>query len=214
MNTKGARSSLVPDATAASETLHAFSDTLDLFSGFTEEQIEKVVPLSRVRTIRKQGCFIREGQQPRSFAFVRSGLFRYFYSDSNGHEFTKGFLQENSFIASYSALIQKRASYFSIQALEESLILEIDYEKWKSLAEKDLCWQKFLLGMLEKGYCIKEAREREFLLLDAEQRYRSFLSTFPTLEKRVKQHVIASYLGITPVALSRLRRNIRSINTG
>jgi hypothetical protein len=59
---------------------------------------------------------------------------------------------------------------------------------------------------LEKGYCIKEAREREFLLFDAKARYRSFLSTYPGLEKRVKQHLIASYLGITPVALSRVRK--------
>jgi hypothetical protein len=78
--------------------------------------------------------------------------------------------------------------------------LVIDYKNWKVLFEKNLYWHKFLLTLIEKGYCIKEAREREFLLFDAVKRYKIFLNSFPGLEKRVKQHIVASYLGITPVA--------------
>ena len=121
---------------------------------------------------------------------------------------------ENSFITSYSALIQNRESYFSIEALEDAEIIEIDYEKWKTISNNKLCWHKFLLSLVEKGYCIKEAREREFLLFDAEKRYKSFLNFFPGLDKRIKQHLIASYLGITPVALSRLRKKLRDVNIG
>jgi CRP-like cAMP-binding protein len=68
--------------------------------------------------------------------------------------------------------------------------------------------------LLEKGYCTKEKREREFLLFDAEARYQSFLKSYPGLEKRVKQHQIASYLGITNVSLSRIRRKMGLINIG
>ena len=186
--------------------ISSFAETLNSITEFHEDQVKKILSFSKIKKIRKDECYIREGEKPKSFAYVFSGLFRYYYIDKNGNDFTKGFFFENSFITSYSALIQNRESYFSIEALEDSEIIEIDYEKWKTLFNQELVWYKFLLTLIEKGYCVKESREREFLLFDAEERYRSFLQTFPDQQKRIKQHFIASYLGITPVALSRIRK--------
>lgn len=186
--------------------ISSFTETLNSITEFHEDQVKKILSFSKIKKIRKDECYIREGEKPKSFAYVFSGLFRYYYIDKNGNDFTKGFFFENSFITSYSALIQNRESYFSIEALEDSEIIEIDYEKWKTLFNQELVWYKFLLTLIEKGYCVKESREREFLLFDAEERYRSFLQTFPDQQKRIKQHFIASYLGITPVALSRIRK--------
>jgi CRP-like cAMP-binding protein len=186
--------------------ISSFTKTLNSITEFHEDQVKKILSFSKIKKIRKDECYIREGEKPKSFAYVFSGLFRYYYIDKNGNDFTKGFFFENSFITSYSALIQNRESYFSIEALEDSEIIEIDYEKWKTLFNQELVWYKFLLTLIEKGYCVKESREREFLLFDAEERYRSFLQTFPDQQKRIKQHFIASYLGITPVALSRIRK--------
>jgi CRP-like cAMP-binding protein len=179
-----------------------------------DEQIAKVLSISYSKKITKGDCYIREGEIPKSFAYVVKGLFRYYYIDKKGNDFTKGFFPENSFIASYSALIHKRGSYFTVEALENSNILVINYNEWKEIFEKELCWHKFLLALIEKGYCIKEAREREFLLFDAEERYKSFLKNFPGLDKRIKQHIIASYLGITSVALSRIRKKMNLVNIG
>ena len=189
----------------------SFIKTLNSVVEIPEDQIERVLTISRIKKINKDDCFIREGEKPYSFAYVYSGLFRYYYIDNKGNDFTKGFMLENSFITSYSALIQNRESYFSIEALEDAEIIEIDYEKWKTISNNKLCWHKFLLSLVEKGYCIKEAREREFLLFDAEKRYKSFLNFFPGLDKRIKQHLIASYLGITPVALSRIRKKLDAL---
>jgi len=189
----------------------SFIKTLNSVVEFPEDQIEQVLSISKIKKINKDDCFIREGDKPRSFAYVYSGLFRYYYIDKKGNDFTKGFFLENSFITSYSALIQNRESYFTIEALEDAEVLETDYEKWRTLSEKELCWHKFLLALVEKGYCIKEAREREFLLFDAEERYKSFLNSYPGLDKRIKQHLIASYLGITPVALSRIRKKLDAL---
>ena len=186
--------------------ISSFAETLNSITEFHEDQVKKILSFSKIKKIRKDEYYIREGEKPKSFAYVFSGLFRYYYIDKNGNDFTKGFFFENSFITSYSALIQNRESYFSIEALEDSEIIEIDYEKWKTLFNQELVWYKFLLTLIEKGYCVKESREREFLLFDAEERYRSFLQTFPDQQKRIKQHFIASYLGITPVALSRIRK--------
>jgi hypothetical protein len=70
------------------------------------------------------------------------------------------------------------------------------------------CWNSFLVVQLQKALIMKEEREREFLMFDAEQRYRAFLQQFPNLEKRIKQHVVASYLRLAPESLSRIRKKI------
>ncbi len=186
----------------------SFSRVLNSIVPFPEAEIEKALAISQVKTIPKKSFFICEGQKPHSFAFVYRGLFRYAYIDQKGRDFTKGFFPELSFISSYSALIQNRESYFSIEALEDSIILEIPYETWKRLIKEKLCWHKFLIALLEKGFTTKEKREREFLLLSAEARYSNFKKTYPGLDKRIKQHLIASYLGITPVAFSRMKKKV------
>jgi len=97
-----------------------------------------------------------------------------------------------------------------VQALEDASLLVVDYHRWQNLYRSHTCWMNLLFVLIEKGYMKKEARERELLIFSAEERYRSFLSEYPDLEKRIKQHLIASYLGITPVALSRIRKEMSS----
>lgn len=181
------------------------------------EQLNKMLPADRVdelisigkeKIIQNWTYFIREGEIPTKIAFVISGLFRYVYIKENGEEFTKGLLTENNFLSSYSAMILNRPSHFYIEALETSKILEINWPSFMSLVEKDVFWVKFLLKFVEKGYIIKEKRERELLLLDAETRYKNFLTEFPGMNQRIKQGIIASYLGIQPETLSRIRKKI------
>lgn len=173
-----------------------------------DAEADKLVKLAQPSSIEKGCAFIREGDLPKKFAYVTTGLFRYFYVNSKGSEFTKGFFPENSFITSYTAMAKERPSYYTIEALEDSEILVIDYAQWKKLYKSHPCWTAVLMALLEKGYIKKETRERELLLLDATGRYQSFLAEYPNLEQRIKQHLIASYLGITPVTLSRIRKNM------
>ena len=177
-----------------------------------KQQEEQLFHITKDESLNKGDIFIREGQIPRKFAFVNYGLFRYYYIDQKGNESTKGFSPENTFLISYTAMIQNRISYFTIEALENANISIIDYIKWKKLYEEHICWRNFLVSALEKAFEFKETREREFLLFDAETRYKLFLQRFPGLELRVKQHIIASYLGITPVALSRIRKKMGLVN--
>ena len=178
------------------------------FTDLPPEEERRLAGITTMESLRKGDHFIREGTVPTRFGFVVRGLFRYYYLNANGSEFTKGFFPENNFITSYTAMKANRPSYYGIEALEDSQIVIIDYHHWKELYITHPCWTYFLLALLEKGYAKKEARERELLLLNAEERYRIFLAQYPHLEDRIKQHLIASYLGITPVALSRIRKTM------
>lgn len=188
--------------------------TVKAMSNVPQDQIGNLIKIARVQDFKANECFIKAGEIPNKFAFNRRGLFRYYYLDDQGNEYTKGFFPENTIISSYSAMLQQRGSYFTIEALENSSVLVIDYRDWKRLLEEYPCWNSFLISLLEKGYITKESRERELLLYDAETRYRIFLETYPQLDKRIKQHYIASFLGITPVSLSRIRKKMGFINLG
>ena len=192
--------------------ISALVNTINAISDVPSEEMVKLCRIAVPEKIQKGNAFILEGDLPRKFAFVGNGLFRYYYVTEKGTEFTKGFFPEGSFITSYTAMIKRRPSYYTVQALEDSDVLVIDYTRWQKLYEGSTCWMNFLFALVEKGYMKKEARERELLVLDAEERYRAFLREYPALEKRVKQHMIASYLGITPVALSRIRKAMFSQN--
>ena len=172
------------------------------------EQENKFSSLISIKHIIKGENFLSEGQPAKTIAFVKSGLFRYYYTDKKGNEFTKGFFAENSVLVSYSSIIEDRSSYFTIQALENSEIEIIDYIESQKIFTEHPCWNKFLVIQLQKALIMKTEREREFLLFDAEQRYSVFLQQFPKLDNRVKQHIIASYLRITPESLSRIRKKM------
>ncbi|MHC0446201.1 Crp/Fnr family transcriptional regulator [Flavobacterium sp. 3-218] len=175
-----------------------------------EKELQELLIISQFNKIVKGDYFIKEGQVPRKMAFLVKGLFRYVYTHENGNEFTKNIIAEGNFISSYSAMIYNKPSYFSIEALEDSEILEIDYADWIGMKERNPFWNLFLIQILEKAFYIKEKRERELLLLDAEKRYEIFIAEFPDVENRVSQQIIASYLGIQPESLSRLKRKIKS----
>lgn len=154
--------------------------------------------------------FVRAGQKSESFGFITTGLFRYYYTTDQGMEYTKAFINCNSILISYSAIIENRPSWFTIEALEDSDVEVLNFNKLRDLLSSEACWTGLLSAFLEKAFLIKEERERQLLLCSASERYQYFLQRFPGLEDRVRQHIIASYLGIAPESLSRLKKNITS----
>ncbi|NGP89377.1 Crp/Fnr family transcriptional regulator [Fodinibius halophilus] len=183
-----------------------FIEFIKTITDLPAEQEDKFRALISVKNINKGEHFVRAGRNSKTIAFVKKGLFRYYYTSEDGVEFTKGFFDVNSVLSAYDAILENSPAHYSIEALEDAIIEAVDYYKFRQLFSEDPCWNNFLVALLQKGYLAKVRREREFLLMNAEQRYHSFLERYPDLEKRVKQHIIASYIGITPESLSRIRK--------
>ncbi|MGD8783585.1 MAG: Crp/Fnr family transcriptional regulator [Thioalkalispiraceae bacterium] len=159
------------------------------------------------RTIKAGDYFLRSGEASEYIGFINAGLVRFFYQTSRGSEFNKSFSHENQFMGAYSAFLTDSPARFNIQALEESYILVARISNIINLFDRHPCWEKLGRILAEQLYIKKEQREAEFLLDDAQTRYHTFLKQYPELEDRLTQYHIASYLGITPVALSRIRKN-------
>jgi CRP-like cAMP-binding protein len=128
-----------------------------------------------------------------------------YYLDATGTEWTKSFCVAGNVVAAYSALLRGEPSRLYIQALEPSTLLIADFAAYQTLTLEHPCWQIVNCKLAESLFIKKEQRESELLLDDAPTRYQKFLDEYPGLEARVKQYHIASYLGITPVSLSRIR---------
>lgn len=189
---------------------YGFIEFVKSVTNLPQAQGEKFKKLITVQSLKKGYDYIRAETSPRKIAFVKEGLFRYYYTSEGGVEYTKGFFDQKSVLSAYDAVLENKPSYFTIEALEDSVIESVSYDPFIKLFEEDPCWNEFLIVLLQKGYLTKVTRERELLLLDATQRYENFLKRYPDLEKRVKQNIIASYLGIAPESLSRIRKNQES----
>lgn len=177
-----------------------------------ENEAAQAATLFQTKTLKRGEFFVRAGEMPRTIGFLISGILRLYYVDRAGNEFTKSFCTENGFIAAYSALLLEQPSRLFIQALEDSTLLVAEYVAYRSLSQSHLGWQTLNCKIAESLFIKKEKRESALLLDDAKTRYLSFLAEHSDLEPRLKQHHIASYLGITPVSLSRIRAQLKLIN--
>jgi CRP-like cAMP-binding protein len=196
-------------------TMHqTFIDIIKRFISLPKDQEMAVLKICRIKHIARGEHFIHAGDIPDAFGITLSGLLRYYYIDKKGNDFTKGFMTTGGPVSSYSAMISQTASWINIEALEDSVVAVLQYREWKQLLERHECWKMFLIAFLEMGYTVKETRERDFLLLDATERYIKFRQTYNQIEPRLKQLHVASFLGITPVALSRIRKKMGLINPG
>ena len=188
--------------------MNKIRNILKSLGGMPDTEIERFMKLGITKYIRAGSYFIREGEVPQGFAYIKEGLFRYVYISQDGNECTYKFAAENDFVYDCRATRNNSPIKYSIQALEDSIIFEVDYHDWVDPFKDTIWWNKLLVRLIDTDHSTNEKRERELLLLDAEERYRSFLEDYGEFENRIKQYVIASYLGITPVSLSRVRKKL------
>jgi CRP-like cAMP-binding protein len=156
----------------------------------------------------KNNYLVSAGDVANNFYFIIEGLVRFFYSTEDGKEFNKHFAMEDGFAGSFHSLVLHEPCGFFIQALEMTKTLVLPNQLLHKLYNRHSCWERLGRKNAESLVIIKEAREKELLLDSLETRYRRFLREYPGLADRINQYHIASYLGVTNVALSRIRRKI------
>lgn len=181
-------------------------EKIDFYAELSEEGRTAWEKILVKRTFAKNAFLLSEGQTPKTIAFVAEGLFSQYHTSENGDVVIKMFFPENYFAASKSALLKKSPSQFTIKALEPSTVLEYNFDDFKELTRRYADVAAFYIRYMELHWIIeKEPLEISFRYDTAKGRYADFLRDFPGLESRLKQHEIASYLGITPTQLSRIR---------
>ena len=160
----------------------------------------------------KGSDFIAEGKIPRKAAFVLKGIFSQHYTAPDGSSVIKYFFPEQRIAASVSAMLLGKPSAFTITALETSLVLEYSFAAFKKLVARHADIAAFYIRYMEQHWIIeKEPIEISFRNDSAMTRYANFARENSQLLKRLKQHHIASYLGIAPESLSRIKKDLAAL---
>jgi CRP-like cAMP-binding protein len=161
-----------------------------------------------VQHLSKGEYLFRSDDKVTDFYFLIDGLARYYYISDEGKEFNKSFAEKPGHLLSSisSVSMPKETSPFDVQTLSAFTALVISYEDILALTHGNTQWHNLLLRIYERLVVKKERREADFLLLDATSRYEKFLEEYAMISHVVPNYHIASYLGITEVALSRIRK--------
>ncbi|MFN7494851.1 MAG: Crp/Fnr family transcriptional regulator [Cyclobacteriaceae bacterium] len=177
------------------------------FVSFSEEEIESFLKQLTKKKIPKGGYILQAGQICDYVAFINKGHFRSLCLVNNEEE-TYNFFFEGNFFTDYPSFLSRQPSIESHQALEDAEVLMITYTNMQLIYKEFPCWEKF--GRLIAEYIIMgiAERNRSMLYMSPEERYLNLMKTRPKVIANIPQHYIASYLGIQPESLSRIRKRL------
>jgi CRP-like cAMP-binding protein len=185
-------------------------DRVLIANGLNSEEMEKFKSDLKQRDLKKGDYFISSEQVSRNIAFIESGYLRTFHLDENGHEITTEFNQPDTFCGSYYSFYTHEPSFEFIEAITDCELLLLSYNSLQKLYAESYLVNVFGRTLLEKACVERDLRLKKILHLKATEKYEWFLENYADIYKVSKLADIASFLGIKPETLSRVRRKIIS----
>jgi CRP-like cAMP-binding protein len=171
----------------------------------SKEEFDFCKTLFIPKKLRKKQYLLQEGDVCRYTAFVEKGMLRTFTVDEKGNEPILQFSMEGWWIADLYSFLTEERSIYNIEALEECELLLITKENWEILLAKVPAFERYFRLLIQNNLIATQRRLMSSLSESAEEKYTKLINNFPGCIQRVPQHMIASYLGITPETLSRIR---------
>ena len=186
-----------------------------LFQKFAEkiELTEEEKELSRsffiTKKLRRKQYLLQEGDVCKYVAFVEKGLLRSFTVDDKGHEHITQFAFEGWWIADQVSFLTGEPSEYNIEALEDCELLLLTKQAEDEMLEKIPKFERYFRILLQNNLIATQKRLASSLSQTAEEKYNELISVCPdTLPKRIPQHMLASFLGISPETFSRIRKQM------
>jgi len=172
----------------------------------TGEQ-EFFVSLLRINKVRKKQFIVQPEFTCKYRSFVFSGAMRAYLVDNSGNEHTIAFAIEDWWITDFNSYIFQQPATLFVEALEESILIQIDYNAEQLLKETVPKFEKFFRIITERSFAFLQKRILSNLSMTAEERYEDFMERYSKIAMRVPQYALASYLGMSTEYLSKLRNN-------
>jgi CRP-like cAMP-binding protein len=181
--------------------------------------IQRYVPVSNIEfeaiyqamkreVYKKRETLVVAGTPCEYFYFVISGSLRTYTTDDRGHEHIFHLAFEDWWASDLFSFISGDAAFFTIEALEDTEVLAIHRDDYEVLLSNYPKFERFFRLLMQNAYVASQKRTMDIMSLSAEKRYLDLVQRYPQMELRVAQHHIASFLGITPEALSRIKRGL------
>jgi CRP-like cAMP-binding protein len=173
----------------------------------TEEETAYFISILKHRKIRKRHFLLQAGDLNPYENFVIKGCLRAYTVDPHGEEHIVMFGPEGWWISDLFSFLTNTPATQNIDALEDSEVFSIERSDLERLYEKVPKFNKFFLKLLQNAFVAHQRRILASISQTAEEQYMDFVKKYPSIEQRVPQHQIASYLGLSPETISRIRRN-------
>jgi CRP-like cAMP-binding protein len=183
------------------------TQSLSALVDFTDEELFLFMQRLKPVSLKKYAFYLRGGQVCKSMVIVYKGGLRY-YSRGEKGDYTIGFAFEGEWIGDYESFLLQTPSPDFIEALEDCELFTLSYADMQALYQHSQRFEKFGRIIAEKLFIDVAKSKRNLMIQSAEDRYLELLATQPHIFERLPQHLIASYLGIQPQSLSRIRAKI------
>jgi CRP-like cAMP-binding protein len=187
------------------QSLIAYFESFNLLNAIEKEAILDKITL---RQIKRRQMILQEGKVCQHYTFVKSGCFKLFGVDDKGYQHNIQFAAENDWIMDIGSFHSQKPSKLNIEALENSEIIQISQYDLYALYLKIPKLDRIFKVIIENKFIELQNRVLQNFSSTAEQRYLSFLEQYPHISNRLPNTQIASYLGITPEFLSKIRKGL------
>jgi CRP/FNR family transcriptional regulator, anaerobic regulatory protein len=194
--------------TASEEALASLFNFFKQILPLKKEEKDELTSIVRQRTIRKRQFILQEDDVCKHYTFVVTGCFKMFSVDKKGVEHNIQFAAENDWISDIGSFFSEKPSKLYIEAIEASTILQIEKKDLLKLYTDSLKINRNFRVIIENKYVELQNRLLQNISSTAEERYTAFVEQYPHLSNRLPSTQIASYLGVTPEFLSKVRKTL------
>ena len=182
--------------------------TLNEFYPLSKKSLEQLSSIFEKKEFKKKDRIATFGEVPTNFFVLKSGIARSYITDEKGKEFTRSLYVPMRAVGAFSSLILNKPTEVVYDCLTDCTLLVGDFKEFKELASKNIELSNLYNVILERLFIRMEKRIFDLSSLDAKQRYLKLRKFIPEIDALIPQYHIASYLNITPVQLSRIRKDI------
>lgn len=183
-----------------------FKEYISQKTTLTEAEYAKIESVCIYKKLRKRQYLLQEGDVWKYNAFITKGLVRFYSVDENGRENIVSFAKENWWTGDRASLLTGEPSKNNIDAIEDTELILITKTNFDRLCQEIPALNDMVNAIINKSFITSQNRIHSAISFTAEQKYLDFVQKYPDLSLRVPQAMIASYLGITPETLSRVRK--------
>lgn len=176
---------------------------------FSEEEVELFLKIAQPQTIsyKRKALILQEGEICKYLYFINKGCIRYFYT-VDGEEKTGQFFFENGWYTDLESFLTQEPSQLNIQALEPTELLLIRHDKLYQLYDQVPVFERFGRLLIEHSFIGLRNKNKSLTNLSPEEYYLKLIQHRPKVIQRISLQYIASYLGIKPESLSRIRKRL------